>query len=97
MKILPLSIGVALISFAITACESPSSTGSASGDGRERLSINKSYAELGDYNQSICDFNRALEIDSNNVIAFKNRDRALKQRRCRFTRRRNSAAGRAGR
>jgi hypothetical protein len=49
MKILPLSIGIVLTGFLIAGCESPSSAGSASGEGRERLSINKSYAEMGDY------------------------------------------------
>lgn len=40
---------VLLIAFLIGACESPSDAGARSGDGRERLSINDSYGEFGDY------------------------------------------------
>ena len=42
-------LSLLLLAFTLTACESPSSTGSVGGDGRERLSVNDSDGDFGDY------------------------------------------------
>lgn len=46
------TVGLVLVSLGVvglTACDSPSTVGSSTGEGRTRLSVNDSYGEFGEY------------------------------------------------